>query len=143
MIDWLLNLGRTIAPKTSAGPHRKLRRLFASGTCPLGLELLEARLTPATYTRNDGLATNWLIQRSGAVVEVLADGVVQAPSDPSGDNSITISGENGFNDSLTVNFANGFFALDFLFRSGRYPQPPYPDQGLDPTEDALGDCNLR
>lgn len=65
---------------------RSHTRVCGQRHCQLCVELLEARLTPATYFSNNGLVTSWLIQRNGAAVEVLADGAVQSPSDPSGSN---------------------------------------------------------
>jgi PKD repeat protein len=46
-------------------------------------------------------------------------------------------------DDGRLDVADAAFALDFLFRSGRYPQPPYPDPGMDPTADELEACDLR
>ena len=42
------------------------------------------------------------------------------------------------NDSGTINVADAAYSLNFLFRGGRIPPPPYPNPGLDPSEDALG-----
>jgi hypothetical protein len=43
-------------------------------------------------------------------------------------------------DDGRVDISDPGFILNFLFRSGPYPLPPYPLAGLDPTEDALPGC---
>lgn len=44
------------------------------------------------------------------------------------------------NDSGAIDVSDVIFLLDFLFQSGHIPLPPYPNPGLDPTPDPLGDC---
>jgi hypothetical protein len=46
-------------------------------------------------------------------------------------------------DDGKVDISDAAFTLSFLFRSGPYPPPPYPDPGLDPTDDELPTCLLR
>jgi len=41
------------------------------------------------------------------------------------------------NDSGTINVADAAYSLNFLFRGGRIPPPPFPNPGLDPSEDTL------
>ena len=43
------------------------------------------------------------------------------------------------NDSGEVDISDGVYVLSFLFTGGREPPAPYPNPGLDPTQDSL-DC---
>ena len=43
-------------------------------------------------------------------------------------------------DNGRVDISDAAFLLNFLFRRGSYPLPPYPLPGLDPTEDDQDDC---
>ena len=42
------------------------------------------------------------------------------------------------NDSGTINVADAAYSLNFLFRGGMIPPPPFPNPGLDPSDDQLG-----
>ena len=42
------------------------------------------------------------------------------------------------NDSGTLNVADAAYSLNFLFRGGMIPPPPFPNPGLDPSDDQLG-----
>jgi hypothetical protein len=44
------------------------------------------------------------------------------------------------NDSGGIDISDGIFVLNFLFQGGRDIPPPFPDAGLDPTDDALPPC---
>ena len=44
------------------------------------------------------------------------------------------------NDTNTVDIADPILLLSFLFLGGLAPAVPFPNLGLDPTEDSLGDC---
>jgi hypothetical protein len=44
------------------------------------------------------------------------------------------------NDTNTVDIADPILLLSFLFLGGLAPAVPFPNLGLDPTEDGLGDC---
>ncbi len=46
-------------------------------------------------------------------------------------------------DNGEIDISDAVQELVFLFRSGIYPPPPYPEPGLDPTEDDLPPCLLR
>jgi PKD repeat protein len=46
-------------------------------------------------------------------------------------------------DDGKLDITDATFLLSFLFKSGSYPPAPYPDWGLDPTEDELPECLLR
>jgi hypothetical protein len=41
------------------------------------------------------------------------------------------------NDSGTINVADAAYCLNFLFRGGMIPPPPFPNPGLDPSEDRM------
>ena len=41
------------------------------------------------------------------------------------------------NDSGTINVADAAYSLNFLFRGGMIPPPPFPNPGLDPSDDQL------
>jgi hypothetical protein len=61
----------------------------------------------------------------------------------SGDVSPRCSDAADSNDDGQIDVTDAVFTLNFLFRSAGLPKPPYPDAGLDPTEDALPPCLLR
>lgn len=42
------------------------------------------------------------------------------------------------NDSGSLDIGDGIWVLNYLFVGGPPPEPPFPDPGVDPTEDALG-----
>ncbi len=42
------------------------------------------------------------------------------------------------NDDGKINLADAVFILNYLFKFGDMPDPPFPDPGMDPTEDDLG-----
>ena len=44
------------------------------------------------------------------------------------------------NDDGRLDLSDSIFSVNFFFIGGRQPPPPYPEQGLDPTEDTLGTC---
>ena len=46
-------------------------------------------------------------------------------------------------DDGSLDVSDATFLLNFLFKSGSYPAPPFPDWGLDPTDDELPECMLR
>lgn len=46
-------------------------------------------------------------------------------------------------DDGRLDVTDAVFTLNFLFRAGNYPPPPYPEQGMDPTDDGLPPCLLR
>lgn len=46
-------------------------------------------------------------------------------------------------DDGELDITDSIFTLNFLFLSGSCPQAPYPDPGLDPTDDGLPPCLLR
>src|SRR4051794_4766395 len=105
MTDWLSRLRRLLPydPATrnsvcrSARPRRPARRL--------AVEALEERTVPTTFTDPfAGVETDWLVRANGAAVEVLANGVSQGTVPAGTGNSISITGENGQNDTLTVDF---------------------------------------
>ena len=43
-------------------------------------------------------------------------------------------------DSGNIGISSIVAILNFLFKAGPAPAVPYPNPGLDPTEDALGEC---
>jgi hypothetical protein len=45
-------------------------------------------------------------------------------------------------DGGSLSITDGIFVLDFLFTGGRAMSPPYPDCGVDPTNDDETDCAL-
>jgi hypothetical protein len=46
-------------------------------------------------------------------------------------------------DDGVINLSDAIFLLLFLFRASGYPAPPFPDMGMDPTEDDLPLCLLE
>ena len=44
-------------------------------------------------------------------------------------------------DDGVLNLTDGVFLLNFLFLDGPLPAAPFPDQGVDPTEDELSCLN--
>ncbi len=42
------------------------------------------------------------------------------------------------NDDGKINLADAVYILNYLFKMGPEPLAPFPDKGLDPTEDGLG-----
>ena len=43
-------------------------------------------------------------------------------------------------DNGQVNIADAVAIVSYLFRGGSPPQPPFPDCGLDPTDDSIAEC---
>jgi hypothetical protein len=54
-----------------------------------------------------------------------------------GENPVACLDAADANDSGTINVADAAYSLNFLFRGGRIPPPPFPNPGLDPSEDTL------
>ena len=46
-------------------------------------------------------------------------------------------------DDGAIDISDSLVVLNFLFRGGGYLLPPYPESGLDPTQDELVDCPSR
>jgi PKD repeat protein len=46
-------------------------------------------------------------------------------------------------DDGLLDVSDAVYLLNFLFKSASYPAPPFPDPGLDATDDLLPECRLR
>jgi hypothetical protein len=46
-------------------------------------------------------------------------------------------------DDGLIDITDAVFLLTYLFKGGMYPPPPFPEPGLDPSDDALKPCLLR
>jgi hypothetical protein len=120
VIDWLHYLRRWVGRKASGGQRReRTSRPRPFRLQPL-IEELEGRRVPASLnlSLDDTMATDWLIRLNGGVVEVLANDVVQDTIAAGTGNDITINGEMDEDDTLTVDFSDGFFLLDAILFNG-------------------------
>ena len=54
-----------------------------------------------------------------------------------GDDPVECLDAGDANDSGTINVADAAYSLNFLFRGGMIPPPPFPNPGLDPSDDQL------
>ena len=72
---------------------------------------------PGSFSNNNGLADTWTIRKVGGDIEVLSDGIVIDTRPELAFTSITINGEDGQNDTLTVDYTNAF-SVPIFFHGG-------------------------
>ncbi len=102
---------------------------------PAKVHIRRLSFPPPRFFRRGDADSNGLVN--------LTDGITILSYLFTGDKSPACFDAADVTDSGSVDVSDAAFLLNFLFKSGEYPPPPFPDWGLDPTDDELTDCLLR
>jgi PKD repeat protein len=150
----VLNIVVNVKPEAPPGSITRLELRNQTGRPPLnniftvnGFSVLPTlgeegsisieRLTfppPRFFIRGDADATGVLDLTDAVITLNFLFGGIEAVACEDGAD-VTDDGE--------INVTDPIVALNYLFRAGPPPPPPFPEAGLDPTDDGLETCMLR